>query len=464
MGVPSIGLPPLAGLATHEEAARPGFSVDENVERLRRYNYVETRLVELSAAFMNPAPEWEVKCALSLHIYLDSEHSQALRQRVAELRLPPLQLDRAPDPKLAAFMDEALRARNTVEMLTGLFRMVRPALLAAYRAHLGQTNPLFDFPTCRLLRIAIAEEEQAVEWGAQALAALAADDASRRASADWEAHLRAYLMAAGGIAGNEPPPDDLVLPPTRAATPFEPDLEPKRDWRSGNTYNFAYRASPVWRDEAADPQERLIALMFKRFHEMDVPEMMAGMLLQTPGKPWEYYRDMARQLWDEARHAMMGEVWLAAHNVDWSRYDNHVGWALHLNLDRSPLERHIVLYAIEQGLMDGEKGKRAEWLGAQRAADPLAAFLQDYDWADEVLHAQLGRRWLKPSVGDVKTILAMADEINGRRAPSIEARARAAAQIDWWPRYVKDLLDRDICSRAGLEGGPIAASAGLESG
>ena len=40
--------------------------------------------------------------------------------------------------------------------------------------------------------------------------------------------------------------------------------------------------------------------------------------------------------------------------------------------------------------------------------DGLATYFQDYDWADEVLHAQIGRRWLKPDVGDVKTLLEQA--------------------------------------------------------
>src|SRR5438876_9009361 len=91
--IPSIGIPPLAGLTSYEEAGRPGYGVEKNVDLMRRYNYVETRLYEISAAFMNPTPEWEVKCALSLHLYLDSEHSQSFRRRVAELRKPPLYLD-----------------------------------------------------------------------------------------------------------------------------------------------------------------------------------------------------------------------------------------------------------------------------------------------------------------------------------------------------------------------------------
>ena len=36
-------------------------------------------------------------------------------------------------------------------------------------------------------------------------------------------------------------------------------------------------------------------MLFKRLREIDVPEMMASIIAETPGKPWGYYRDMSRQ-------------------------------------------------------------------------------------------------------------------------------------------------------------------------
>jgi len=44
---------------------------------------------------------------------------------------------------------------------------------------------------------------------------------------------------------------------------------------------------------------------------VDVPEMMSSIITETTEKPWAYYRDMSRQLWDEARHAMMEGVGFA---------------------------------------------------------------------------------------------------------------------------------------------------------
>ena len=54
-----------------------------------------------------------------------------------------------------------------------------------------------------------------------------------------------------------------------------------------------------------------------------------------------------------------------------------------------------MLWHIEQGLMPRETGKRWEWAIARAHGDPFLVALQDYDWADEVLHAQIGRRWLQ---------------------------------------------------------------------
>src|SRR5205823_14328760 len=121
----------------------------------------------------------------------------------------------------------------------------------------------------------------------------------------------------------------------------------------------------------------------------------------TKGKPWGYYRDMSRQLWDEARHAMLGEVGFVALGVDWTRARITFNWSYRLNTECTPLEAHGVLYFIEQGLMP-KTGKRYEFETGQRSGLPLIATIQDFDWADEVLHSQIGRQWYVPEVGTLQ--------------------------------------------------------------
>ena len=123
-------------------------------------------------------------------------------------------------------------------------------------------------------------------------------------------------------------------------------------------------------------------MLYKRLREIDVPEMMARIITQTPGKPWGYYRDMSRQLWDEARHAMMGEVGFVALGVDWTKAKITFNWSYRLNTECTPMERHGVLYFIEQGLMP-RTGKRYEFETGQ--AVRLAADRHDAGF-------RLGRR------------------------------------------------------------------------
>lgn len=46
----------------------------------------------------------------------------------------------------------------------------------------------------------------------------------------WREHLRAYLDAVGGIAGDDVT-DPATLPPPRATQPYVPDTTPRRDDR-----------------------------------------------------------------------------------------------------------------------------------------------------------------------------------------------------------------------------------------
>src|SRR5918912_1021911 len=88
------------------------------------------------------------------------------------MRSPPPGMDAAPDEALDAWLEEVRHARGTVELLTGVYRVARSELAAAYRRHFAATNPLVDHPTRRLLRFVLLEEEDALEWGERALQAL----------------------------------------------------------------------------------------------------------------------------------------------------------------------------------------------------------------------------------------------------------------------------------------------------
>jgi hypothetical protein len=438
-------IPPLAGVCTYEEAARLGYPVKENVGYMLRYAWIEKWMMELGLLWMNPTPEWEVKEALSLHLWLDTEHAGMFRDRIGEMRNPPPRMDVSPDERLDQFFAEVLTAETTMEKVVALYGVLKPALLTAYRQHLSETNPITDHPTARILRFMISEEEQMIAWGEKAIAALTEDRETQAAAEAWKGHLDAYLQAAGGIRGDQEAPEHL--PQSKVVEAFEPDFVPQRDERFTQKWNFTFPPHEVYAapDVEVDVEERTLALMCKRALEMDVPEAMASMIYRAEDEPWEYYRDMCRQLWDEARHAMMGSIYFEDHGIPWrDRIALHTAFSLRLNLELSQQDSHIVLYTIEQGLMPAKTGKRYEWEIASSANNPLATLFQDYDWADEVLHAQIGRRWLLPKLTTNRneTMERGWSLIRGF-ADTVAKYQEHGTQWNWWPEFVRETLGRE---------------------
>jgi hypothetical protein len=169
---------------------------------------------------------------------------------------------------------------------------------------------------------------------------------------------------------------------------------------------------------------------------MDVPEWMGPILFAARAAPWERRRDLARQLWDETRHAMMGETVVEAAGVPFHAYPIDMAASASLNTEFTPLEAHLVLWHIEQGLMRSTTGKRFEWEVARLDDDPLIANLQDFDWADEVLHAQIGRRCLPEQIDGLPRA-AVAAAIEERWAEALARYARMSSGRPWWDEFVR---------------------------
>jgi hypothetical protein len=217
------------------------------------------------------------------------------------------------------------------------------------------------------------------------------------------------LAAAGDLDGSQKPSGEQ---PARSfsATPYIYDPVPQRDERFIDPYNMGVNAEAMLLDPDVEPLPKTIMLYFKRMREIDVPEMMASILAEAGDHPWEYYRDMTRQLWDEARHAMMGEIGFVSMGIDWTKIPFNFTWSLGLNTKLTSKERHAVLYTIEQGLMPKKIGKEYEWTVAVATANRLTSVIQDYDWADEVLHARIGRKWIVPEIGSQAEAMAYGDQ------------------------------------------------------
>jgi hypothetical protein len=427
-----------------EEAARPGMSVEKCVERLKRYHYAFKRLHQIFTARITSEPIYELKTAFSLHAYLCAEHVTTMRTRVGEMREPPLRMDVVPNEDLEIFFDEILAVPTTPELLVGVYEKALPALDSALVRHLEENNPLADAPTVRLIRFARLELADMLAFGRQAVAQLV-DDSTRGTMRDWLALLDDCLAAAGQLGGSAAP---VSKPGARrhSAKPFVYDPVPKRDERFVDQWNQGVNAEAFLYDPDMPVRAKTLMMYFKRIRELDVPEMMASIITETKDKPWAYYHDMSRQLWDEARHAMMGEAGFVANGVDWKLARITWNWSYRLNTECSPVERHAVLYFIEQGLM-GKNGKRYEWEVGRQSGDALSGAFQDYDWADEVLHARIGREWYVSAFGDAARAVAYGDQCWSRILSNWRQvlKQGLTQHENWWPE-----LYRSACQAWGL--------------
>ncbi|MFY7951651.1 MAG: hypothetical protein ACOVT5_04010 [Armatimonadaceae bacterium] len=425
-------LPPLAGLCSIEEATKPGLPLDECVRRLKRFHYCFKRLHEILTARLTSEPIYELKTAFAHHAYLCAEHVTALRQRISEMREPPLGLEDVPHPALEVFFDEILCAPTTEELVNAVYQSAMYYLAREIEAYQAETHPLTDAPSRRVLKFALLELNEMRAVGIKACLSLLS------IGSDWMNVLEALMEETDAQTDNG-------TPRRYSATPYTYDPVPQRDERFTDLWNQGVNAEAFLYDETKPPQAKALMMLFKRLREIDVPEMMASIIVQTKGKPWGYYRDMSRQLWDEARHAMMGEVGFVALGVDWTKARITWNWSYRLNTECSPLERHGVLFFIEQGLMP-KTGKRYEFEVAGASGIPIAKTIQDFDWADEVLHSQIGREWYVKQFNSVHEALAFGDAAWTKITSNwTTVKEQGLTQhANWWPAIYEQ-----ACASAG---------------
>src|SRR5207244_2065932 len=113
-------------------------------------------------------PIYELKTAFAHHAYQCAEHATAIRQRVGEMREPPLGLEEVPHPALEAFFDEIQYSPDSRFFVEGAYTAVN-ILHHAVNNYLGDTHPLTDAPSRRLLRFAWIETDEMARFGEHAI-------------------------------------------------------------------------------------------------------------------------------------------------------------------------------------------------------------------------------------------------------------------------------------------------------
>jgi hypothetical protein len=190
-------------------------SVEASAERIRRYRYVEERVMRMLGGWIALTPELTAKLLLGRHVWDCAQHADLWGKRLLELRSPAHE-SAAPGGAFARLVAEIERPdafHETPERLAGVYRVLKPHLLATYEAHLVRTNPVYEPPTRRILQRCIDEERRHIAAGATVLRHLVTTPEIAERVARRTEDLGDLLERAAGITG------DGSVAPASAAEP-----------------------------------------------------------------------------------------------------------------------------------------------------------------------------------------------------------------------------------------------------
>lgn len=186
-------------------------SVEESARRVRRYRYATERMMRVLGGWLALTPEISAKLLMGRHVWDNAQHADALGRRLPELRAHAQESEPAGEG-FVAFMDALESAETpelTIERLVGIYRVLKPHLLAAYERDLASANAVYEPPTRRILARCAEDERRHIAAGERVLAHLATTPAARDRATAWAARLGRLLAAAGGVTGEglpEPAP------------------------------------------------------------------------------------------------------------------------------------------------------------------------------------------------------------------------------------------------------------------
>ena len=197
---------PRAPFAPWDRRELPGsFSVEETARKVGNYKWIEMRLFEVLGGWVATVPELDVKMRLGTHCYHHAWHAELWHKRLPELReMNPDRLTVPPNDELVTFvgaLTEPEGPGETIEKLVGVYRVLVPALVAAYTYHLNNTSTITDAPTIRSLKFALQDLFEDWRDGEMMLQSLieTPDEVDRAAA--HQARLQKLLLASGGVAG-----------------------------------------------------------------------------------------------------------------------------------------------------------------------------------------------------------------------------------------------------------------------
>jgi len=367
--------------------------VNESAVVLKRFYHLQRELVLMQAGWLAAVEHWPCKLHLPEFLWRDSLISSELRRRVLELRYPERRLDFGHDRPLLGFWRSLRNAPNPAAFLLCLSDVLKPALRAAFRDYLEAADEIGDGPTVRILQMGIGDiDEQREKWREFILEYLALYPEYEASAKQWCDAAKAALAAViPGLSQAEVEPTPLPYDfAAHGGTQFEVAVVGSVDKRFHKTV-FCW---PDFLDPSRGPGvglELQIRQAQAHLNEIWASCSIASALFSLADEaPHELVDDLARWTYDEARHCRMG--WTRLLSWGFSMGQMPMGTLVYDAVaGEDPLLRLCIVYFFESTLI-GTKPERAKTFRA--FGDAVSSHDMDFDWADELIHVEYGKRWL----------------------------------------------------------------------
>lgn len=165
----------------------PSLPLSEAAALAGRHAWWEQRLFELTGRWAAGSAIAEVTVALGVQARVHATRAEQWYRRLPVLAgWDPDVLTAAPHPAQPAAVERmGQEVTSSLDQLVAIHRVLLPARLAAYRAHLECTSPVCDAPTVRVLEAVVSALPQEIDAGEQLLGRLRdRDGVDRRPAAE----------------------------------------------------------------------------------------------------------------------------------------------------------------------------------------------------------------------------------------------------------------------------------------
>lgn len=352
----------------------------ENVcELLRELFWEEFVWSRLSFGWMPAASRYEWKNHLAYAGYIHTENMKHLEMRIREL---PGQLNEkhGPPANVRSLSEAVGAAPSDVAFLCSRLSGLR-RLYTRYDELRELLDPILEAPTLHRLKSILIEREPALEWLQDQLRHAYADNPAGFAMLqDWKRYVDDLLEGRPTI---RPESCMNVAGPSPLNGANDPRFIPADRERISQLY-ASTEFSPL--------AETARQMVFVNATEIIAAESLTYLYCSVNGMPLAFYCDLARHIWDEARHSQMGVRRLLqfGYRIEDFRFFHPIELAEGQTIGKL-VEDYDSLTQVVEACSFPSKKKTAEALWAFN--DPLSAVQSEYDVADERLHVEFGTKW-----------------------------------------------------------------------